>query len=253
MALLALAFARPQTSVQVPVEEASIMLVTDHSRSMLAQDVEPDRMTAAKRAANRFLDQIPSGIESRRDDLLRRPRRHPAADARPRDDPPHDRQPGRRRRHRDSATRCRSRSTSLDRQQENGEKVPAAIVLLSDGATTIGRDPVAVAHAAGEAKIPIYTIALGTSDATVPNPEPGGAPLPVPPDPETLQAIADSSNGRAFQAQDDQQLSEIHETLGSRLGTRAEKREVTFVFAVAAGLLLLGAAASALVTRGRLP
>jgi Ca-activated chloride channel family protein len=252
MALLALAFARPQTSVQVPVERASIMLVTDHSRSMLAQDVEPDRMTAAKRAANRFLDQIPSGIRvgvttysdvpdgtqppTRDHETIRLTIDNQVADG-------------------GTATgdALQVALDTLDRQQENGEKVPAAIVLLSDGATTIGRDPVAVAHAAGEAKIPIYTIAHGTSDATVPNPEPGGAPLPVPPDPETLQAIADSSNGRAFQAQDDQQLSEIYETLGSRLGTRAEKREVTFVFAVAAGLLLLGAAASALVTRGRLP
>ncbi len=65
----------------------------------------------------------------------------------------------------------------------------------------------------------------------------------MPTDPETLQAIADASGGRAFQAQDDQQLSEIYRALGSRLGTRDEERKVTSAFAVAGALLLLGAGA----------
>jgi Ca-activated chloride channel homolog len=252
LAVLALALAKPQRTVAVPVERASIMLVTDHSRSMLAQDVNPDRMTAAKRAAGRFLDQIPAAIRvgvttysdvpdgtqppTRDHDTIRLMIDNQVADG-------------------GTATgdALQVALDTLDRQQEAGEKVPAAIVLLSDGATTIGRDPVAVAHAAGEAKIPIYTIALGTSDATVPNPEPGQPPLPVPPDPETLQAIADSSGGRAFQAQDDQELAQIYRTLGSRLGTRDEKREVTFVFAVAGALLLLGAGTAAMFSAGRLP
>ncbi len=252
LAVLGLALAKPQRTVAVPVERASIMLVTDHSRSMLAEDVNPDRMTAAKRAAARFLDQIPPTIRvgvttysdvpdgtqtpTRDHDAIRLTIENQVADG-------------------GTATgdALQVALDTLDRQQEAGEKVPAAMVLLSDGATTIGRDPVAVAQAAGDAKIPIYTIALGTSDATVPNPEPGQPPLPVPPDPETLQAIADASGGRAFQAQDDQQLSQIYETLGSRLGTRDEEREVTSAFAVAGALLLLGAGAAAMRSAGRLP
>ena len=57
-----LALAKPQRTVAVPLERASIMLVTDHSRSMLATDVEPDRLTAAKRAARAFLDQLPTRV-----------------------------------------------------------------------------------------------------------------------------------------------------------------------------------------------
>ena len=44
----------------------------------------------------------------------------------------------------------------------NARNQPTAIVLLSDGATTLGRDPVPVAAEAGKAKVPVYTVALGT-------------------------------------------------------------------------------------------
>lgn len=251
LAALALALAKPQRTVAVPIEKASIMLVTDHSRSMLAQDVEPDRMTAAKRAAGRFLDQIPStirvGVTTYSDvpDGTQTPTTNheliqSTIDAQVADG--------------GTATgdALQVALDTLQRQQDDGEKIPAAMVLLSDGATTIGRDPVAVAEASGEARIPIYTVALGTRDATVPNPG-FGDPLPVPPDPQTLQSIADASGGRAFQAQDDQQLSQIYETLGSRLGTRDEEREVTAAFAVGGLLLLLGAGAASMRTAGRLP
>jgi Ca-activated chloride channel family protein len=252
LAALALALAKPQRTVAVPIEKASIMLVTDHSRSMLAEDVIPDRMTAAKRAARRFLDQLPRtirvGVTTYSDvpDGTQTPTRdhqliQTTIDAQVADG--------------GTATgdALQVALDTLQRQQDRGERIPAAMVLLSDGATTVGRDPVGVARLAGEQRVPIYTVALGTRDATVPNPGFGAPTLPVPPDPETLKAIADASGGRAFQAQDDQQLSSIYETLGSRLGTRDEKREVTAAFAVGGLLLLLGAGAASMRSAGRLP
>jgi Ca-activated chloride channel family protein len=62
VAALVLALAKPQRTVAVPVEQATIMLVTDHSRSMLATDVDPNRMRAAQSAARTFLDEIPDQI-----------------------------------------------------------------------------------------------------------------------------------------------------------------------------------------------
>ena len=59
IAALVLALAKPQKTVAVPVDRASIMLVTDHSRSMLATDVDPDRMSAAQEAARTFIDKLP--------------------------------------------------------------------------------------------------------------------------------------------------------------------------------------------------
>ena len=59
-------------------------------------------------------------------------------------------------------------------------KAPAAIVLLSDGKSVRGSDPVEAAQAAKARKIPIYTVALGTAQGTINGGE------PVPPDPQTL-------------------------------------------------------------------
>ncbi|HEY4276880.1 MAG TPA: VWA domain-containing protein [Conexibacter sp.] len=256
LALLSLALAKPQRTVGVPIEKASIMLVTDHSRSMLAQDVDPDRITAAKRAAQRFLKKLPPAIR---------------VGVTTYSDAPDGTQPP-------TVDRSLIRSTidaqiadggtatgdalqvALDTLQRqggsNGERIPSAIVLLSDGATTEGVDPVGVAHEAGDARVPIYTVALGTRDATVPNPVPGfGQPpvLPAAPDPTTLREIAEASGGQAFQAEDDQQLSSIYDALGSQLGTRDEKREVTAAFAIAGMLFLLGAAGASVKSSGRLP
>ena len=73
-------------------------------------------------------------------------------------------------------------------------KAPGAIVLLSDGKATHGRDPLPIADEAKRLKIPIYTVALGTASGTLPN---GDA---VPPDTATLQQIAERSGGQAFTA-----------------------------------------------------
>jgi Ca-activated chloride channel family protein len=251
MAALVLALARPERTVAVPVERASIVLVTDHSRSMLAEDVDPDRMTAAKRAARTFLDQLPGPIRvgavafSDFPDAIRAPSQN-HDDART----VIDGQVA------DGATATGDALESavelLRRERQGARKFPAAIVLLSDGKTTVGRDPVEVAAEAKALGVPIYTVSLGTTDATVPNPG-FGPPLPATPDPETLGRIASTSGGRAFSAEDDQQLSSIYRTLGSRLGTKQRKREITSAFA-AGGLLLLFAAGASSIRRGaRLP
>ena len=60
---LALALARPEKTVAVPVQQASVVLVTDVSRSMQATDVEPSRLDAAKKAARSFLDRVPGRLK----------------------------------------------------------------------------------------------------------------------------------------------------------------------------------------------
>ena len=59
LAALALAFAKPLRSVAVPIEGSSVMLVTDHSGSMSATDVEPNRLQATIEAAKSFLSSTP--------------------------------------------------------------------------------------------------------------------------------------------------------------------------------------------------
>lgn len=256
LATLVLALARPQRTVAVPEERASIMLVSDHSRSMLADDVEPDRLSAAQRAANEFLGEVPEGV---RVGMVAFSGAPDAIQA-----PTHDRDAVRNliaNQEADGATatgdalQAALDALEADRRQSRtrgGKPAPAAIVLLSDGKTTQGTDPLGVASTAEQLKIPIYTIALGTSDAVVAVPG-FGALVPVPPDPETMAEISRISGGKAFRAEDGGRLSSIYKDLGSKLGTRNVKREATSAFA-AAGLALL-LAASALSTRwaARLP
>jgi Ca-activated chloride channel family protein len=249
---LALALAKPQRTVAVPIDRASIMVVTDHSRSMLATDVDPDRITAAKKAAHTFLGQLPGSVRvgvvtfsDVPDGVVSPSSNHDAAgqliDAQ----------------QANGATDTGDAlQTALDAiAQANrgaGGRPHASIVLLSDGATTTGRNPLDVAREAKSRHIPIYTVSLGTADAVVPNPG-FGPPLAAQPDPEALRRIADASGGRAFNAEDSERLSSIYKALGSQLGSRKQRREATSAFAVGGLVLLLGAGAASMRRIERLP
>jgi Ca-activated chloride channel family protein len=244
------ALARPQSTVAVPVERATIILITDGSRSMQAIDVEPSRIAAAKAAARSFLDRVPERLRigfvgySQTPTIVQRPTT----------------EHGQVRAALESLVADGGTATgeaidaALNVLNERGQRgrAPAAIVLLSDGKSTDGRDPVEIAWRAGRMKVPIYTVALGTEDGVVPG-GPYGQPLPVPPDPETMRRIARVSGGQAYEIDQGDALERVYETLGSRLGTRDVKREVSASFALG-GLLLLGAAAVLAVRwRSRLP
>jgi Ca-activated chloride channel family protein len=247
LAGLVTALARPEATVAVPVERASVMLVTDTSGSMNATDVSPTRLAAAQAAAERFLERVPESLQTG----LVAFSDGPHTVIRPTQD------------------RAQVQTTLAALQADGGtatgdaldsalsalgergqDSPPAAIVLLSDGASQSGRDPAEVAREARAAGVPIYTVALGTPDGIV---EAGGQVLSVPPDPQALAEVAQLSGGRAFAAEDADALDEVYETLGSRIGTKKEKREISAGFA-AVGLLLLGGAAfTSLRWRGRLP
>ena len=244
---LALALARPETTVAVPIEQASVVLVTDTSGSMNATDVQPSRLDAAQDAADRFLDKVPDrlrvGLVAFSDaphTVLR---------------PAVEREPVRSAVDGLTAEGGTATGDALDSAlralgTRGKDAPPAAIVLLSDGANQSGRDPAAVAREAARAGVPIYTVALGTPDGQV---EANGQILPVPPDPASLEEVARASGGAAFAAEDAGALDEVYQRLGSQIGTRKEKREISAGFA-AAGLLLLGASlAGSLRWRGRLP
>ena len=252
LAALVLALAKPEKTVAVPVERASIMLVTDHSRSMSATDVSPDRLSAAQRAARTFLNTLPDQVRVGAVAFSDTP---DAVQA-----PSSDHDDARRIVDGQVADGATATGAALEvaidalkNDKQNGKRPPSAIVLLSDGKTTVPPDPVPVARTAGQLKIPIYTVALGTRDATVPNPNPFGTPLLVAPDPETLRQIAQVSGGKAFTAEDSDSLKSIYKTLGSQLGTKTQKKQITATFAIGGLVLLLGAAVSSLRWAGRLP
>jgi Ca-activated chloride channel family protein len=131
------------------------------------------------------------------------------------------------------------------------KRPPAAIVLLSDGETTTGRDPLPVARRAGRLGVPIHTVSLGTETAVITMPD--GSLVPVPPDPEAMRRIAELSGGRAFEVDDAGELSGLYEELGSQVTTKKEKREITAAFAAGGIALLMAAAALGTRATARLP
>jgi Ca-activated chloride channel homolog len=256
LTVLGLALARPHATVAVPVERASVVLVTDVSRSMRATDVEPTRLDAARSAAEAFLERIPD--ELRVGAVAFSATAHSVVPL------SNDRQ--QLQLHLDSLNADGSTATGdglaqaleLVRQEKAGRaggeerrRAPAAVVLLSDGKRTTGRDPVEVAREARAAGVPIHTVSLGTEGAVIEGST--GAPLPVPPDPETMARIASTSGGKTFDVAESRELDSIYEDLGSQLATRPEKREITAGFAAGGLVLLVAAAALSLRTAGRLP
>ena len=250
-ATLAVAVAKPQATVAVPIEKASVVLVTDESGSMSATDVDPSRLEAARSAAEEFLDRVPDkllvgfvGFSSQTNAVveptLQREEVRTALEALEADG---------------GTATGDALDTALDRLEarrgKDGKRAPAAVILLSDGKRTEGSDPLAAAERAKQLGIPVSTVALGTPDGTVTSPI--GEPIPVPPDPATLQEISRITGGTFTEAGDAGELDKVYKQLGSKVGTKRVKREVTSGFAAMGLVLLLGGLGTGLRWRGRLP
>lgn len=250
LAALVVAIARPTTTVAVPREQATVMLVTDVSASMAASDVTPSRLDAAREAAQTFVDEVPEELRVGLVAFNEAPQML-ASPTRERDEVKNAIEslrtgPG-------TATGD-GLAQALRAIREDGAggrgRPPAAIVLLSDGKTTAGRDPVTVAREARRLGVPITTVALGTDAGYV---QIGGGLVPVPPDRATMREVARASGGRAFDVEESDELSGVYERLGSRLGNETEEREVTAAFAAGGLLLLLAGVLTSLRWTGRFP
>ena len=249
LAAALVSLARPEASVAVPVERASVMLVTDGSGSMRATDVSPSRLDAARDAARGFLDDVPDELQAGFVGFSDGP--HTVVP------PTADRAEVRRALDglaADGGTATgdalRAALDALPQPDGDGERPPAAIVLLSDGQHTTGSDPLEVARAAARERVPVFTVALGTPDGVVDSPL--GGRLSVPPDPETMREIAAVTGGQAFAAEDAGELGAVYDRLGSQIGTREEQREITAGFVAGALALLAAAVVTSLRRFGRL-
>ena len=244
LTVLIFALAKPQTTVAVPVERASIMLTTDYSGSMQATDVPPSRLRAARAAAERFLGQVPDAV---RVGLVAFNQ-----NARLAESPTTDRAALRAaiRALKPSGGTATGEALALSlgvlaaQKDEEGRRVPSAIILLSDGKSVRGRSPTTIAARAKDLKIPIYTVTLGTAAGTIDVERGNGTNVtrPVPPDPVESSEVARISGGRAYTADTAKDLSAAYDTLGSRIGYRDEKREITAAFSGGALALLAGGA-----------
>jgi Ca-activated chloride channel family protein len=248
---LALAVARPEADVRVPRKNATVIVAIDVSISMRATDVEPSRLQAASAAARRFVEGLPDEINVG----LVTFSGSTAVRAAPTTD------------HEEVENALSSLTLSTRTAIGEGvftslgeiaataakygqKKVPATVVLLSDGTNTTGRTPQEAAAAAREAGVPVSTIAYGTQTGTV---ELDGQLVPVPVDTETLATLAKETDGRAYTAQTSDELNGVYDDIRSSVGFRSEHREITQWFAGLALLLGLAAAGLSLRWFSRLP
>jgi Ca-activated chloride channel family protein len=257
---LIFALARPQRTVAAPQRAATVVLVNDVSGSMRAEDVEPSRLAAAQKSAKVLVDSTPDnfriGLVTFSDyaEQIVAPTTDRGAVKSAVDRMVAD---GGTAMGDGLARGLQAARTPVPSADGRGtRRLPAVIVLLSDGKNTLGAyDPVSIARQARRFRIPVYTIALGTPNGEVVQQDPFGFTqrIPVPPDKETLRQIARATGGRFSEAVSADDAEKIYSRIGTRLSSKPIKREVTVAFAGGAFVLLIAGGALSLVWFGRLP
>jgi Ca-activated chloride channel family protein len=291
LAGLCVALARPHAKTLVPSNDATVVLVIDVSGSMQANDVKPTRLAAAQAAVRKFLDRVPKGVKVALVAFAGEPQvaAPPTTDhsivlqgldsldyfggyggtaigdalaaAVDLVKPP-----------KPAGVQTIAYTVAAPQQK----KSPVTILFLSDGHQTRGfLEPLAGAARARAAHIPVFTIALGTPNGVldrgaIPGGGGGGFPggggggfggpggsfgrrIPVPPDPVTLRAIAQTTGGKFFEARSAKAVSSAYENLGSIVGREPGRREVTWWFVGLAALLLVAAVVFSAWIAPRLP
>src|SRR5690242_1100519 len=224
LALLTTAMAGPTHDLRVPRNRAVVMLVIDVSESMVATDVAPNRLAAAKEAGKRFADELTPGINLGLVEF--------AGSATLLMSPTTDR----------DAVKAAIDTLQPAERTATGEGIftalqaiaattgvlgggdgppPARIVLESDGKETVPSEPdgprgaFTAAHAAKDQSVGISTISFGTPDGTV---NLDDQEIPVPVDDSTLQRISDISGGQTFHADSLDKLNAVYDSLQRIIG-----------------------------------
>jgi Ca-activated chloride channel family protein len=283
--VLVFALARPAMLIKVPGLEGTVILAMDVSGSMLADDVKPNRMEAAKQAAKTFVDRqrqaknnVRVGIVSFSDNaqIILAPTLDYVAinDALDRLKP-------------EKATAIgRAIIMSVDAIFEGTDKginpnkgddvtgavasnvpgrsprpVPsplpkgqfaaATVVLLTDGENNISPPPLDVIQEAVLRGIRVYTVGVGTPEGAIVTNQGRSARSEL--DETTLKKIAEASEAKYYNAQTESDLQQIYEQLATELVLRDERTEITVFFAALAAALLLLAGCFSLLWFSRLP
>ena len=184
---------------RLPRRPLEVVLVVDRSGSMEHDDYRPTRLEAAKRAAEVFLQQIQPGDSA----ALVSFEAYVTLDAPLTEDRDlsldalwHLRPDG-------GTAIGEGVHRAIQVLQEGAKESVKAIVLLSDGASNEGRDPVVAANEARDAGIPVFTVGIG-----VPGDEF---------DEFTLRSIAETTGGEYLYAPDASELSRVYEQMGGKV------------------------------------
>lgn len=243
LASLVVAWAMPKSFTNVPRDRATVVIAIDVSLSMRAKDVEPDRLEAAQAAAQDFTKMLPDRFNvslvafAATADVVVPPTTDRGAVDRAIQNlqlaPTTAIGEG-------IYTSLKSLKMVPPDPSHPNETAPAAIVLLSDGATNSGRSSLTAAQDAKKQDVPVYTIAYGTATGYVME---NGVRQPVPVNHGELSAVAKASGGKKFSAASKSELEAVYKTIAQSVGYEKVYTEVTDRYA---GLSLLFAVLAAL-------
>jgi Ca-activated chloride channel family protein len=266
------AIARPAALVTLPYQYETVILAIDTSGSMRASDVAPTRIDAAQAAARSFVNEQPRsthvGVVSfaatasvvqaptlNREDILAALDRFQlqrgtavgsailvslkmifpdiefdlrASNPRPKGD-------GGRGSSLDD--RPKKESKADDKPVTPGSFNSAVIVLLTDGQTTAGPDPIEAARMASERGVRVFTVGVGTTKGEILGAE--GWSMRVKLDEDSLKKIADVTTGEYFYAGTSTDLTKIYKSLNSRFVLEKKATEITALVAAVAAVFAL--------------
>ncbi|HTS24118.1 MAG TPA: VWA domain-containing protein [Casimicrobiaceae bacterium] len=263
---LIVAVARPSATLTLPAQYETIVLAIDISGSMRASDVKPNRIAAAQEAAKKFIADQPA---SARIGLVSF-----AATASVVQPPTRDREsivaaldrlqlqrgtavgsgilvalktifPDVEFDLRASNPRGETRPAPLDgaggdkpaTKADPGSVTSAAIILLTDGQTTTGPNPIEAARMAAERGVRVFTVGIGTTRGEILGSE--GWSMRVKLDEDALKNIAQVTRAEYFFADNDVDLKKIYDSLNTRLSLETRQTEITALLAAAAAALSL--------------
>jgi Ca-activated chloride channel homolog len=286
LAVMIVALARPAAIVTLPSQHETVVLAMDVSGSMRADDVKPTRLAAAQAAARTFVKNTPKTTRiglvafagsaalvqaptQNRDEVYAAIEQLQLQNATavgsgilaslkaifPEQDfelkVPQPLRPG-------GAAFGGSRPPAVLGAAPRPEQKPvppgsyksAVVILLTDGQTTTGPDPVDAARLAAERGVRVFTVGVGTPDGQILTGE--GWSIRVRLDEDALKVIADLTRGEYFFAGNAPDLKKIYEGLNSKLVMEKKETEITAFFTGVAALLALVAAGLSLLWFNRL-
>ena len=284
LALLLFATARPAAIVTLPSAHETVILAIDVSGSMRASDVKPNRLVAAQEAAKTFIAGQPKttrvGVVSfaataavvqppthSRDDIVAAIDRlqlqrgtavgsgilislktiFPDVEFDLRSYNPRGGGPR-------AAPLDPSRSDDKDKPAPKpaapGSYTSAAIILLTDGQTTTGPDPIEAARMAADRGVRVYTVGVGTQAGEIIAGD--GWSFHVRLDEEALKTIANLTRGEYFYAGNASDLQKIYSKLNTKVFFEQKETEITALFAAAGALFAFAAAFLSLIWFGRI-
>jgi Ca-activated chloride channel family protein len=234
---LLLAAADPVLNLEVARNRSDVMLVIDVSGSMQANDVQPSRLEAARSAARKLIDSLPStarvGVVSFDEHAsLMAPLSDDKTNA---ENSLGNLRPG--------GNTAIGDGLELALKQMASRKVvsgtrqaPAMIVLLTDGSSNAGVDPMTAADEAKAAGIPVNTVGIGQRGSAT---FIGGRRVEGV-DEQALQAIAADTGGKYYYAAEAGQLQQIYQSLGSTFAWQFIQVDVMIPVLVLGLLILIG-------------